>query len=152
QTTGFIQPSVIYRTNGADFRTIAPNGAVRSGNVATFTITGTLPQGFLQPGNKITINGVADTSFNGTFDILSVPSSTSFTIAQTGPNATSGGGTAATFPWGGCVTGGTFYTATAFPSAFRGNYFFGDFNSGNVMRVTLDANNNVTSVNVFSTG
>src|SRR5262249_24206982 len=107
---------------------------------------------FLQPGNKITISGVADPSFNGTFDILSVPSTTTFTVAQTGPNATSGGGTASTFAWGGAVPGGTFYTPTAFPAPLPTNFFFGDFNSGNVMRVTLDANNRVTSVNLFSTG
>src|SRR5207245_386289 len=34
------------------------------------------------------------TSFNGTFTIATVPSTTTFTYAQTGPNATSGGGTA----------------------------------------------------------
>jgi glucose/arabinose dehydrogenase len=152
QTAGFIQPEIIYRTNGTDLRTIAASGAVRNNNVVTFTVTGSLPQGFLQPGNKITVSGVADASFNGTFDILAVPSTATFTVAQTGPNATSGGGSAVTANIGGAITGGAFYTSTAFPAAFQGNYFFGDFNSGRVMRVTLDSANNVTSVNNFSTG
>jgi glucose/arabinose dehydrogenase len=152
QTAGFIQPEIIYRTNGTDSRNIAASGAVRNNNIVTFTTTGTLPQAFLQPGNKITISGVGDASFNGTFDILAVPSTTTFTVAQNGANATSGGGTAVTASIGGAITGGAFYTSTAFPAAFQGNYFFGDFNSGRVMRVTLDAANNVTSVNSFSTG
>lgn len=152
QPAGFIQPEIIYRTNGTETRTIAAGGAVRNNNIVTFTITGVVPQAFLQPGNKITISGVADTSFDGTFDILAVPSTTTFTVAQTGENATSGGGTAVTANIGGAITGGAFYTSTAFPAAFQGNYFFGDYNSGRVMRVTLDSANNVTSVNDFSTG
>jgi glucose/arabinose dehydrogenase len=154
QPAGFIQPEIVYRTNGADSRTIAASGAVRNNNVVTFTISPTPPQSFafLQPGNKITISGVADASFNGTFDILAVSSTTQFTIAQTGANATSGGGTAVTANIGGAITGGTFNTGTSFPASMQGNYFFGDYNSGRVQRVTLDAANNVTSVNNFSTG
>jgi len=55
-------------------------------------------------------------------------------------------------PFGGCVTGGTFYSANAFPAAYHGNFFFGDFNSGNVMRAVLDAGNNVSGTTLWITG
>jgi len=69
----------------------APTGAVRSSN--TVTITTTAAHSFVI-GQSVAIAGVTDTSFNGTFTIATVPSTTTFTYAQTGPNATSGGGTA----------------------------------------------------------
>src|SRR5712692_1872079 len=71
--------------------TIAANGAVRSSNAVT--ITTTAAHGFVA-GQSVVIAGVTDTSFNGTFTIATVPSTTTFTYAQTGSNATSGGGTA----------------------------------------------------------
>ncbi|MBI1750155.1 MAG: hypothetical protein HY234_15705 [Acidobacteria bacterium] len=70
---------------------IAANGAVRSSNVVT--ITTSTAHGF-QAGQSVTISGVSAASFNGTFTIASVPSTATFTYAQTGPDATSGGGTA----------------------------------------------------------
>jgi glucose/arabinose dehydrogenase len=143
----YIVPKIKYRTNGTDTRTIAAtNGAVRSGNVVTFTTT---TAHFFRQGERIAISGVADSSFNGTFYIQSAnnePTTTSFTVAQVGPNATSGGGTAQTQNLGGAVTGSTFYDGTDFGPAWRGNYFFADYNSGRINRATLDANNNVTSV------
>ena len=36
--------------------------------------------------------------------------------------------------FGGCITRGAFYTGTAFPTAYRNNFFFCDYNSGKVMR------------------
>ncbi len=69
------------------------NGAVRAANVVTITTTS--PHG-LGAGQTVTISGVSDSSFNGTFTIATVPSTTAFTYAQTGPAATSGGGTVST--------------------------------------------------------
>lgn len=66
------------------------NGAVRASNVVTITTT---TAHNLNVGQQVTISGVADASFNGTFTIASVPSATTFTYSQTGANATSGGGT-----------------------------------------------------------
>ena len=63
--------------------------AVRSGNVVTITTASPLQ---LSAGEKVTISGVADTSFNGTFAVASVLSSTSFTFSQVAANATSSGG------------------------------------------------------------
>jgi len=68
------------------------NGAVRNGNVVT--ITTTAAHG-LSSGGFVTVTGVSDASFNGTFAITGLPSSTQFQYAQAGPNATSGGGNVA---------------------------------------------------------
>jgi DNA-binding beta-propeller fold protein YncE len=74
--------------------TIASNGASRASNVVT--ITTTAAHNFLV-GQVVVISGVTDTTFNGTFAIASVPSTTTFTYSQTANNATSGGGTASSF-------------------------------------------------------
>lgn len=66
-------------------------GAVRSSNVVT--ITTSTAHGF-SVGQSVTISGVSDSSFNGTFTIVSVPTIASFTYSQSGSNATSNGGTA----------------------------------------------------------
>src|SRR5262249_2498114 len=47
----------------------------------------------LAPGTVVSISGVANASFNGTFTVASQPTSTTFTYAQTGADAVSGGGT-----------------------------------------------------------
>ncbi len=149
QPAGFITPSVVYRTNGIDARVLAPGGAGRSGGVATFTTT--TAHGF-RKGGKVSIAGVADASFNGGAYVLSTPSPTTFTLTQAGADATSNGGSATTASIGGAVTGGDFWSSGAVPLAYRGNYLFGDFNSGNIERVTLAADNTVTSVDHFATG
>jgi hypothetical protein len=56
------------------------------------TVTTTTPHG-RAAGDHVTIAGVADPSFNGTFPIDSVLSSTEFTYLQVGVNAASGSGT-----------------------------------------------------------
>ena len=84
-------PTVADNTETAVTLAASPNGAVRSSNVVT--ITTTAAHGYL-PGQTVVIAGVTDTSFNGTFAMAAVPSSTSFTYSQTGANASSGGGTA----------------------------------------------------------
>jgi hypothetical protein len=78
---------------------ITASGAVRASNLVT--ITTTAAHGYM-PGQSVMVSGVTDTSFNSTFTILSVPSTSTFTYAQTGPNATSGNGSvpALTYTWG----------------------------------------------------
>jgi len=145
----YITPKIKYRTNGTDTLTIvAGSGASRSGNVATFTTTAT--HGFRQ-GEKITIAGVADATFNGAVFVASTPTATTFTADQAGPDATSGGGSAETQSQGGAVTGGTFYDATGAPSAYRGNLFYNDFNSGRMMRAIVGPGTTVQSVDYFAT-
>ncbi|HZN54333.1 MAG TPA: PQQ-dependent sugar dehydrogenase, partial [Candidatus Polarisedimenticolaceae bacterium] len=145
----YITPKITYRTNATDTRAIlAGTGASRSGNVSTFTTTAT--HGFRQ-GAKITIAGVAHPSFNGAVFIASTPTATTFTAAQAGPDVTSGGGTAQTQNLGGAVTGGTFFDSTGAPAAYRGNYFWGDWNSGRIMRAVVGPGTTVQSVDSFAT-
>lgn len=149
QPTNYIVPKIKYKTNGTDNRSIGAGGAARVNNVATFVTTST--NGFRQ-GEKLTIAGVGDSSFNGVFYVASVLNATTFTIAQTGANATSGGGTATTESLGGALTGGYFYDSTAVPAAYRGNFFFCDFNSDRVMRAVVNQNSDVLSVDYFASG
>jgi hypothetical protein len=62
----------------------------RSANVVTVTTSGTTP-GDLN-GLSLTVSGVADSSYNGTFAVTTTGSN-SFTYASTGANSTSSGGT-----------------------------------------------------------
>jgi hypothetical protein len=73
-------------------RTIAAAGGsiARTSNVVTVTTTAT--HGFA-PADTITISGVDDSSFNGTFTVKDVLTSTQFTYDQTAGNASSQNGT-----------------------------------------------------------
>jgi DNA-binding beta-propeller fold protein YncE len=73
----------------------APAGATRNGGISTIT---TATAHALQNGQVVLIQGVADASFNGIFTVTAVPTSTSFTYTNAGPNATSGGGTITSTP------------------------------------------------------
>lgn len=149
QPAGFITPRIVYRTNSADLRTIT--SAVRSGNVVTFTTSAN--HGFRVGGN-VTISFVPDASFNqSNLYVLTTPSDTTFTAQQIGPNATSPFGTAATLNQGGCLTGGVFYDASLASQSYRGNFFYGDCNSGRIMRARIDpASNAVLSTDHWATG
>ncbi|HEX3091144.1 MAG TPA: fibronectin type III domain-containing protein [Candidatus Angelobacter sp.] len=77
--------------------TIAASGASRNSATGIVTITTTTPHA-LNIGQTITIAGVADASFNGTFIISDVPTVTTLTYAQAGVTATSGSGTVLGLP------------------------------------------------------
>jgi glucose/arabinose dehydrogenase len=147
QPAGFLPPSIKYRTNGTDARTIVAGGASRSGGVATYTTS--IAHGFRQ-GEKLAIAGVSDPSFNGSFFVASIVNVTTFTVAQPGTNTVSGGGSATTQNMGGALTGGAFYDGTAFPAEYRGNFFFGDYNSGRVQRAIVGPGTTVTSVDYWA--
>lgn len=69
------------------------NGAVRSSGTVTITTTGAHGASV---GQTVVVAGVNDSSFDGTFTVASVPSSTSFTYAQSGSDtgsSPSGNGT-----------------------------------------------------------
>jgi glucose/arabinose dehydrogenase len=148
QPAGYLAPIISYDTNAPTPRIIAATGAVRSGGVVTVT---TSVAHRMRPGAKITLAGVTDSSFDTTAFISST-SELSFSFPQAGPDATSGGGTATPMHVGGAVTGGAFLDSTAVPAAFRGDFFFGDYNTGNLMRAELDAMNRVTAVDLWGTG
>ena len=76
---------------GLDRGTVSIDTAVRSSNVVTITTVD--PHSFTV-GTDVVISDVTDTTFNGTFEVASVPSSTTFTYAQTASNASSSAGTA----------------------------------------------------------
>lgn len=50
---------------------------------------------------------------------------------------------------GWAVIGGAYYTATQFPTQYRGNFFFADYVSGWIRRLVFDASNNLASVVPF---
>jgi len=76
---------------------IAAGGASRNGTTGVVTITTSGSHG-LNIGQSITIAGVADPSFNGTFVIADVPTATTLTFNQAGLTATSGSGTVTGLP------------------------------------------------------
>jgi glucose/arabinose dehydrogenase len=210
----YIKPAIKYRTNGTEYRVIADAstavatgngfdsvsvpGAVRSGGIVTITLRSSTfghnnssisSNHPFRPGERITITGVADPSFNGVFYIASVlnlptpttasttnlQTNTSFTFVQAGPDAVSGGASTGgisldsgnssvvtavdsgvaylnTLRIGGSITGGTFLDTTAVPPAYRGNFFFADYNSALVARTTLGTSNMPSSVDLFANG
>jgi hypothetical protein len=76
---------------------ISATGASRNAATGVVTITTTGSHG-LNIGQSITIAGVTDASFNGTFVIQDVPTPTTLTYAQAGLTATSGSGTVTGLP------------------------------------------------------
>ena len=150
QPAGFIKPRVKYRTNGTESWQIASGGAIRHSNAVTITTTA---QHTLVKGERVNISGVQiHPVLNGVYHVTSIPSKTTFTVFQEGPHIVGTGGTVSTFALGGAVTGGCFYNSTAFSGGYRQNYFFSDFNSGRINRVTFDATNQVAEVDYFVNG
>lgn len=147
QPAGFITPIVAYRTNGFDVRTITTLQR-RSGVLEVTTAAG--PNRFRR-GMKITLAGVADPTMNGEVLVGDTPTPNRFQALQAGPDADSTGGTATTEGFGGAITGGTLYDSSAFLPAQRGAFFFGDFNSGQLMRTHFDAQGRVAGTAVFGT-
>ncbi|HYM78892.1 MAG TPA: di-heme oxidoredictase family protein [Candidatus Dormibacteraeota bacterium] len=92
------------------------NGATESGT--TVTITTTAAHGF-GPGQNAQILGVPVSGYNGTFSIVSVPTTTSFTFtAPTSGLAPSGGGTAQNLPHEVLPTDATVVTNIRSPQLF----------------------------------
>jgi uncharacterized repeat protein (TIGR01451 family) len=77
--------------------TIVAGGASRNVSTGIVTITTSTAHG-MNIGQSITIAGVSDPSFNGTFTIQDVPTATTLTYAQAGAAATSGSGTVTGLP------------------------------------------------------
>ena len=72
-------------------RVIDTDGAVRKDGVAAFTTT--TPHGFKR-GTTVTIEGIADASFNGKLTVAAASDPKTFKVEMAGPAATSGGGVA----------------------------------------------------------
>ncbi|WP_404362056.1 PQQ-dependent sugar dehydrogenase [Corallococcus coralloides] len=147
QPAGFLSPLVAYTPGQWEEFTFTSTGAVRKNGVATFTVDGTYPVSSLRKGKKVHLRDVRDPSFNGVGFITGFPTPLSFTVAQPGPDAVSGGGGLKTDPMGDAVVGGAFYAGTRFPSDYEGDYFFADFD-GSVFRVDLGADGSVNKVDL----
>ena len=140
-----VTPKLVYRTNSTDQRTIT--SAVRAGG--TLTVTTTARHGF-RVGQAIELAGLG-AGFVGDVYVASVPSDTTFTAAQAGANATAtlNDAYARTKFLGGAITRGTFYESNAFPAEYRGNYFFGDYNSGYLIRAAMSSSHEIARVDVW---
>jgi len=94
KTWSFAAASAVVITTLANSTIQGPGtpGASRVSNVSTFT---TSTAHSMIAGQSVVITGVTDTSFNGTFTIINVPTTTTFTVANAGSDATSGTGTVA---------------------------------------------------------
>ncbi|RKH55358.1 PQQ-dependent sugar dehydrogenase [Corallococcus aberystwythensis] len=147
QPAGYLSPLVAYSPGQWEQYGFTATGAVRKNGVATFTVNGTYPVSSLRKGKKVHLRDVRDPSFNGVGFITGFPTPLSFTVAQPGPDAVSGGGGLKTDPMGDAVVGGAFYTGSRFPSEYQGDYFFADFD-GSVFRVDLGADGSVNKVDL----
>lgn len=145
QPSGYITPVITYHTRGVETRIILD--AVRS--AGAILVRTSVEHGF-RLGQKISIAGVADASFNG--DVyVSTTSSVAFSALQAGADASSTGGTASTQDMGAAATGGIFYDGTDFPPEYRGNFFWTDYYSSKFFRAALTgAGGEVTSVDEFA--
>ena len=91
-----------YRLRKYNFNSIAALGCSNDGYIQsvtrvvtgtnTFTLTTTLGHGFIA-GQSVVISGFADTAYNGTFTIATVPSLITFTIALAHANDSAGDAT-----------------------------------------------------------
>ena len=52
--------------------------------------------------------------------------------------------------FGGAAIGGAYYTATQYPTLYRGNFFFGEYVGQYINRIAFDTNNNLLSVVRFA--
>lgn len=150
QPDGYVPPRVSYytgRTPSLNVTPVAGSGAVRVNGVVTIK---TLLNHRFRPGLRVTIAGVADPSFDGTFIVDSVDGY-KFSYKQAEPDAASQGGTVSSELVGNAVTGGVFWNSSAVPQDYRGDLLFGDYGSGNLMRVRLDENEAVKSVDKLIT-
>ena len=121
----------------------------RSGGIATFSTSAAHPY---RIGQAVRITGASSAGFNGTFCVRSVPTATTFTAANSGADGSASGGTVHPLVIGSTVAGGAFYESSGFPTEYRGNFFFGDYSGGEVMRAVFDAQNRLNDLRVFSTG
>ena len=87
-------PIVAYRgpgsTSGYLSVSLTAASIARSGNVVTVTTAGNLP--YDVNGLTLTVSGVADSSYNGSY-VVSTTGPNTLTYANSGPNSTSSGGT-----------------------------------------------------------
>ncbi|RYZ43320.1 MAG: hypothetical protein EOO71_03930 [Myxococcaceae bacterium] len=146
QPEGYLKPQVTYNPMTYDEYEFTQTGAVRKDGIVTFTVDdANRPVSTLRQGRRIRVFDVQDPSFNGVAYISGFPSPHTFTVAQPGPDAVSGGGSLRADQLGYALVGGAFCEGTLFPPDFQGNYFFADL-SGSVYRIALRPDGSVNRV------
>ena len=147
----FAHPVLQYKTSNSDEADYQRSVLTisRAGGIATVS-TGTAHP--YRVGQAVKIAGAGDAAFNGILCVRSVPTAATFTATGPGADGSASGGTARPLVIGSTVAGGAFYESSGFPAEYRGNFFFGDFSGGKVMRAVFDAQNRLDDISVFSTG
>ena len=146
-TRPYAHPLIQYKTDTFDDagqqRSIA--SVQRSGGNITVTTTAAHP---FRIGQAVQLSG-AGGSLDGPLTVLSVPTATTFTALSAGVNASANTGSVAPLVQGSAISGGAFYEGSAFPAAYHGNFFYGDYTSDRIMRAQFDGQNHAISVEYF---
>ena len=145
----FARPAIQYKTD--DFGDVDQQRTVSTLTANATTGAGTLTTTTAHPyrvGQALTVNGAG--ALNGHYF---VGSTTATTCALTGATSsgTANAGSVAPLVQGGSITGGEFYESTAFPAAYRGSFFYGDYVAGAIMRAELRADSRPLRVTPFAT-
>lgn len=146
-TRPMIRPKIQYKTT-TEFESGQKetlSAISRANSVVTFTTTG---NHHFRVGQAVVVKN-ASADLNGTYTVNAVLSSTGFTAPSPGANASANSGSVEPLIQGSAISGGTFYSSTAFPAAYRGNFFYGDYTGGRLMRAQLDANDKPVAITVF---
>jgi glucose/arabinose dehydrogenase len=156
QPMGFRAPVIGYRTGYFDSRQISNAGPTRTNGEATYPLMASPSTPPFRPGHKVTVRDVVDPSFNGDFYVKAMAGPDTLVVYQPGPNASSGVTNGfryiTTQELGGCVVGGGFYQSSAFPAAYRGNFFFADFVGNTIVRARPGPGNVLDRVDRFVNG
>lgn len=147
----FAHPVLQYKTSS----TPEPDQTRTLGSVSVSNGLATLTTSSAHPyraGQAIVLSNASNASLNGTYCVQNVPSSTTLTAsAPAGASGNASGGSLAPLVVGSSITGGAFYESSAFPEAYRGNFFFCDYVSDRLMRAVFNASNQLESLQAFST-
>jgi len=145
-----VRPRIQYPT---DYPFSYPGGAIFARSIASFaradgtlTVT-TASKHPYRVGEAVEVSntGVLD----GIYTVQSIPADTQFTASAEGSALGGTGGKADVYSQGGCVTGGEFYESSGFPSAYRGNFFYGDYVLSKIMRAQLGSDGRPQQITPF---
>ena len=147
----FAHPVLQYKTSNEDEAAYQRSVATLSRSSGIDVVTTSSPHPY-RLGQAVKITGTSDATFNRTLCVRTVPTATTFTAFDSATDASASGGTARPLVIGSTIAGGAFYESSAFPAEYRGNFFFGDYSGGVVMRATFTAQNRLRDLTPFSTG
>lgn len=141
-----IRPLIQYKTDyfggGELDRTIG--SSQRSVGKITVTTTAAHPY---RVGQAVVLTNTG--TLDGAYVVDAVPTSTSFTAPAPGSTLGGSGGHVDGLVQGGSITGGCFYDSSAFPAAYQGNFFYGDYVLGSVMRAQIGTDGKPAKITRF---